>query len=116
MTREQAHNTPGVAHNTPREEEDNTQPEQEHKQPAKTHTLQVPDTLVAPDMFPGGRPAAAVRLRLQKQHWHWPKLLWIEVQRTFSLFTSLLKVNPHYFIEQYYKSCASHLFNANYAN
>jgi hypothetical protein len=53
----QGHNKPEAVHNTPLGQEHNTQPEEKYKPPAGLHTLEVSDTMVASDRFPGDKPA-----------------------------------------------------------
>ena len=53
----QGHNKPEAAHNTPLGQEHNTQLEEKYKLPAGLHTLEVSDTMVASDRFPGDKPA-----------------------------------------------------------
>ena len=54
----QGHNKPEAVHNTPLGQEHNTQLAEKYKRPAGPHTLEVSDTMVASDMFPGDKPAA----------------------------------------------------------
>jgi len=89
----QGHNKPGAAYNTPRGQEHNTQPEEKYKPPAGLHTLEVSDTMVASDTFPGDKPAAAWCFLPQKPRRHLLKLLLSEALQSFSWFTSLLIVN-----------------------
>jgi len=58
MQLEQEHSTPEAAYNTQLEAVYNTQPAEKNKRPAGPHTLEVSDTMVVSDMFPGDKPAA----------------------------------------------------------
>ena len=67
----QGHNKPEAVHNTPLGQEHNTQLAEKHKRPAGPHTLEVSDTMVASDMYPGDKPAAGAWCFLpQKPRWH----------------------------------------------
>ena len=71
MQLEQEHNKPEAVHNTPLEAVYNTQPAEKNKRPAGPHTLEVSDTMVVSDMFPGDKPAAEAWCFLpQKPRWH----------------------------------------------
>jgi hypothetical protein len=116
MPQAQGHNKPEAAYNTPLGQEHNTQPEEKYKPPAGLRTLEVSDTMVVVDMFPGDKPAAAWCFLPQKPHRHWIKILCLETILSFSWFTSLLKVSVRYFALLYRKSYASQLFSTNSAN